>query len=186
MPHKFKVIQIDNDSLLILLKDKQVIISKKTAFILDKTIMKILFKKDILEENFEHLEIITNFMDCRDVGNEYRQFIILSDLYDEIKDKLKDTKESLPLFRGHFTSAKYLLGDVESSEEEELISLAKHLENICTGVVIISESLPSNEDFCRKTSKRTFVTDLSHIAPVLRLIPNFYNYLHKKYFDSSA
>lgn len=186
MPLNYRIIAIDNDSLLILLKDKEVIISKRTAFIVDNTIIELIFKKDISFEDYENLEVLFNFMDCRDITNEYRQLMILPSLYEEIKERLKETKESLPLFRGHFSSARNILGIGEESDEEELISLAKHLETICIGVIIISQVSPNNEEFCKKTPKRTFVTNLEHIAKKLRLIPNFYNYLYKKYYDSSA
>lgn len=103
---KPRYIALDNDSLLIFLKDKNVVLNKRTAFIVDKTIMDILFKKDITEEDFVNLEVLTNFMNCRDINNEHRQLIVLPKVYDEAEEKLKNTNESLPLFRGHIKSAK--------------------------------------------------------------------------------
>ena len=179
-------IALDNDSLLILLKGKNIVLNKRTAFIVDKTIMDILFKKNITEEEFVNFEVLTNFMNCRDINNEHRQLILLPKCYDETKEKLKETFESLPLFKGHFKSAEEIVGVGENSDEEELLSLAKHLENICNGVIIVSEELHCKEDFCNITSKRTFVTNLENIATILRMIPNFNKYLYDKYYSSSA
>jgi len=51
-------IALDNDSLLILLKGKNIVLNKRTSFIVDKTIMDILFKKNITEEEFVNFEVL--------------------------------------------------------------------------------------------------------------------------------
>jgi len=173
-----------NDCTVIVFHDgKKIVVSEDTIFIIDKSILKILFSEE--HELLGDAEYLFSYLDYLDSEKENRNAIVLDTLYEQVKTSLQDKQESYRYFQGHCQSSKKFIGKQTPDDKAELLALVNHLIKTYPSVFLVSEEYYLDEKFIHQMPVRSTIVSLTELKEILSSIPNFYKFI-SSLFESSA